>query len=460
MGRTIGRPAATVLLLAAFAAPAAGQGFSVYNQSACSSARGGAVAAAPCPDASSIYFSPAALAFQPSTFSLGATVVHNSGAFTYDQSGQTVDRKAANPVVPQAYLSYRFGPEGRLAAGIGVWAPFGLTLKWPETFEGRFLSWNTSVTGIYVQPTLAWQIVPGKFSVAAGPQIVFGGMEINQHQDAYYLGAPAYPFRPLPEIVPGTDIVSANMKGTGTGYGFQVGAFWMASDQLSFGARYMHQVKVDLSGDATFQPLNQDLLVTVAPGVRVPFGAVIANQAPYLFAPGGPFSDQGVEATITFPAEAVVGVNLKVTPELALEGDFQWNRWSVFDTVTAKFESGTELELAMDYEDTQTYRAGFTYTAAQNLDLMGGFSYNGPAAPAQTVTPLLPDAARQIYGLGFVYSFGALRAEAYYNYVNQEDRAGRVRNPEPGTNPLTLNIGTYSNQASLFGLTLAYVFGY
>ncbi len=453
MGRNMVRPAGFSLLLAAMAAPAAGQGFAIYNQSACSSARGGAVVAAPCPDASSIYFSPAALAFQPSTISLGATAVNNSGSFKYDNGGMTVDREAATPLVPQAYASFRFGPEGRLAAGIGVWAPFGLTLEWPETFEGRFLSWNTTVSGIYLQPTLAFQVVPGKFSIAAGPQVIFGGMEINQHLDAPV----EVPQLALLGVPLGTDLASAKMNGTGTGYGFQVGAFWIASDRVSIAARYMNQVKVDLSGDATFEQVMHPDLVLTTPAGPVPFDVLIGSQG--LFLPGGPLADQGVEASITFPAELVVGANLKLTPQLAIEGDYQWVRWSVFDTVAATFENGQELSLAMDYNDASVYRAGFTYSASPAFDLIGGFSYNKPAAPDQTVTPLLPDATRQIYGLGFVYSFGSLRAEAYYNYVNQEDRAGRVRSELPGvTDPMALNVGVYSNQASLFGLTLAYVF--
>ena len=73
MGRCILRPAGYAVLVAAIAAPLTAQGSSVYNHSACSSAMGGATIAAPCQDASSVYYNPGALALQPSTVGAGTS---------------------------------------------------------------------------------------------------------------------------------------------------------------------------------------------------------------------------------------------------------------------------------------------------------------------------------------------------------------------------------------------------
>ena len=453
------RPLGCAILFAALASPLAGQGSSVYNQSACASAKGGAVVAAPCQDASSVYYNPAALALMPSAVSAGLTVVYNSGSFTYDTTGVVVERDPATPIVPQAYGSFRFGQDQRFAAGFGVWAPYGLGIEWPEDFEGRFISWKTALRGIYLQPTLSWQLIPGKLAIGGGPQIVFGGIELNQGIDAPVvsdtlasLGVPL-----------GTDIATANLAGSGVGLGGQIGLYYTFSDRFSIGARYMLPVQVDLDGDADFERvLNPDIILRIPDETgttqSVPLDALLAPR----FAEGGALADQSATAGLEFPPQAVVGVRFGATPTLAISADYQWTGWSTFDEIAATFENGGSLDLTLNYEDTHTFRTGAALDASDALQLRGGFIYNTAASPDETVTPILPEAERQLYSVGFGYDFGSLRADAYYNYVNQADRRGRVRSELPPTiideTAEQLNVGVYSSTAHLFGLTLSYVF--
>jgi long-chain fatty acid transport protein len=453
MGRHLLRPLAIAALAAASASPAFAQGSSVYNQSACVSARGGAAIAAPCADASSVYYSPGALALMPSTLSAGFSAIYNTGSYTYDGTGEVVERDAAVPIVPQAYISYRFGADQRWAGAFGVWAPYGLGIEWPEEFEGKYASWKTQLRGIYLQPTISYQITP-RLGIGAGPQIVLGGIELNQYLDAP-VAIDDFSFLPL-----GTDIATAKLEGSGNGLGGQIGIYYEASDRLALGARYMHSVKLDLDGTADFTALsNPDVFVPV-PGLgTVPLDAVLASQ----FQTGGAFADRDVEASLEFPAQAVVGVRFGATPLVSIMADYQWTQWSSFDRITTNllFEAGGEpLALQLDYNDAHTFRLGTEFAAGPGLELRGGFVYNTAATPDQTVTPILPEAERQLYTLGIGYDLGMIRADAYYNYVNQADRRGRVRGELPGSYTIDdLNIGVYSATAHLFGLTLSYVFG-
>ena len=462
---TLGPVMVAVLVLlttAAAAVPLAGQGSSVYNHSACASARAGATIAAPCGDGSSVYYNPGALAFQPSLIGAGLNVIMNEGSFTYDEGGVVVERERAAPVVPHGYLSVRFGADQRWAGSIGVWAPYGLGLEWPEEdFEGRFISWKTRLQGIYLQPTISYQVIPGKLAIGAGPQIVFGGIEINQYIDAS-TSDPRLSFLPLE-----TELAKAKLEGSGTGYGAAVGFLYQASDRFSFGARYMHSVEVDLDGDADFtRIMNPDILVpdAVLPqpaGLLVPLDAVLDFLG--IYDEGGSLDDQAVSATLTFPAQAVAGIRFGATPELDIMADYQWTRWSSFDKITADFdnEGVQNLELDLGYEDTHTFRLGGELAASPSVDLRGGFIYNTAASPDQSVTPILPEADRQLYTFGIGYDLGAFQADAYYNYVNQADRRGRVRTSLPGVpaGSDALNVGVYSTTAHLVGLTLSYAFG-
>ena len=462
MARSMVRAAGLTVLAAALAAPLAGQGSSVYNQSACASARAGAAVATPCRDASSVYYNPGLLALMPSAVSAGFSAIYNKGTFTYDTTGMVVERDPAVPIVPQAYLSYRFGPDQRLAGGLGFWAPYGLGIEWPDDFEGRYVSWKTALRGLYLQPTLSYQVIPGKLAIGGGPQVVFGGIEVNR-----YLDAPVLSDQLAALGIPlNTPVAQAQLEGDGVGIGGAVGLYYEVSERFAIGARYMLPVTVDLEGTADFEVVSQPGVIATVPDpanpgefINVPLDNLVAPQ----FAPGGPLEDQSAEASLEFPPQAVVGVRIGATPELAISADYQWTGWSTFDEINAQFENDGGLDLVLNYEDTHTYRTGLTFTATPQVEVRGGFIYNTAATPDQTVTPILPEAERQIYTAGFGYDAGRFQADVYYNYINQADRRGRVRSELPPTfvdePPEQLNIGVYSTQAHLVGLTLSYVFG-
>jgi long-chain fatty acid transport protein len=459
MGRRFVRSLGCAVLFGALASPLGAQGSSVYNHSACASALGGATIAAPCQDASSVFYNPGALAVQPSTVSAGLNVIYNYGDFTYDTTGTVVDREGAAPIVPHAYLNYRFG---KAALALGFWAPYGLGLEWPEDFEGRFVSWKTQLRGLYLQPTLAYELIPGKLAIGAGPQIVFGGIEINQHVD----GPVADNTLAALGIPLGTDIAAAKLSGDGTGVGGAFGIYYKPNSRFAIGARYMMAVEVGLEGDAEFDQISNPDIVLRVPGptgetVTVPLDAQLAP----LFEPGGSLADQGAEATIEFPPQAVVGIWFGATPELGLSFDYQWTGWETFDQILAEFDGGADdLPLPLLYENTHSFRSGATYALSPAVEARGGFIYNTAASPDESVTPILPEAERQLYTLGLGWASDAFRADIYYNYVNQADRRGRVRTSTTppivsGPEGADLNVGVYSTTAHLVGVTLSYVFG-
>lgn len=456
MSRTVLRSVGMALALGGVAAPAMGQGSSVYTQSACVSAQGHTGVAMPCFDASGIYYNPAALALMPSAVSGGFTAVFNRGAFTYDTTGLVVERERATPIVPQAYAAHRVGGADRFAVGLGVFAPYGLGIEWPQDFEGRFVSWKTQLRGLYFQPTLAYQLVPGRLAIGGGPQVVLGSIELNQHLDAPVL-EPLLAQLGLPL---GTDVAQAVLSGSGTGFGAQIAVYYEHNDRLALGARYMHSVKVDLGGDGEFTPIwNPDRILSLPDGqggtMHVPLDSVMAPQ----FRAGGPLADQSAEASLSFPAQAVVGVRFGATPQLTLSAEYQWAGWSAFDEIRAEFEGGEELILPLHYEDAHTFRVGGSYLASPELTVRAGFLYNTAATPDQTVTPILPEAERQLYTLGLGYRLGSIQADAFYNVMSQADRRGRVRGELPGgVTGADLNVGVYSANVHLVGLTLSYGF--
>src|SRR5471030_2763237 len=131
------------------------QGYGVYEQSACAMGRAGAGVASPCDDGSGMFFNPAGIALDGNpVVSATVTGIAPRGTFT-DSSSNLVSRLNNRTIpVPTGYFA---APVGRVVAGLGVFAPYGLVNDWPVTAEGRYLGYYSSIKSIYVQPTLAFK---------------------------------------------------------------------------------------------------------------------------------------------------------------------------------------------------------------------------------------------------------------------------------------------------------------
>ncbi len=447
------------------------QGIGVSAHSSCSSGRFEAVAADPCADGSAVFYNPGALALEPSVISVGASIIRNSHTFTADADPTTVYKRGpANPLVPHVWANWRGGE--RWAVGAGFWAPYGLTLTWPVTFPGRFGGYDNTVKAIYIQPTAAYQLIPKRLSVGAGLAVAMGTVDLNLREDLATQTVPGAGGATFNNFgIPfGTDFANANLHGTGTSVAGHFGAVLKITDALSLGARYMMGEKVNFNnGKATFSPVPTGRTLAAGNPFGAPAGTPLDALFTSQFQSGGQLATQGVKTSITFPAQAVVGVAWKAVPTLELSGDWQWTNWAKWDSVALNFANGSTQQLYLANQNTNTFRVGAQWAALPTLDLRGGWGYNKPAETDIAVSPLLPEAARDYYALGLGYRLaGNLVADAYYQHVVQAARRGRLY-------PLTaaqvkafnstgattgVNTGLYTSKGDLFGVTLSYMFGH
>ena len=462
--------AAAAVACVAAGTPLRAQGSAVMTHSSCALALGGAGVADPCDDGSAMLFNPAGLANTPSLVTVGWTGVTAGGDFTYNNTGERIEREEGTTSVPFAYAAYRFSD--RVAAGIGAFAPYGLGLDWPactaaqinggtctgDNFEGRFVSYDTKLTNIYIQPTVAVSATPW-LSFGAGVDYVSAEIDINQRLDLAEQQVPGQPagftFGRV-GVRSGTDFADANLNGTGSGFGFHLGAQARLGNVISVGARYLSEVEIDYEGDARFTQINT--------GFVVPGGGPIDPQlAAAQFAEGRPLSAQSISTGLTLPSQIVVGVAVTPMERLRLLADYQWTGWSSFDEAPLDFEVLTDQTLVLDYQDTDTYRLGAEFGATDALTLRAGFIYNTAAEKEFSVSPLLPEAERNYYSLGLGYRFGrGLGVDVGYQLVDQADRAGRVRGRTPGMTDAELearNVGVYGSTASVLNVTFSYRFG-
>lgn len=457
--------------LALTAASAHAQGSAVMTHSSCATAMGAAGVARPCEDGSAILFNPAAIANQPGVVGLGWTGIRTGGSFTYDITGEEIERDPSTASVPFGFASMRLGR--RFAAGIGAFNPYGLTSEWPvcdvETprcddvnFEGRYVSYHTQLKNIYIQPTVAFQATPW-LSLGAGLDVVMATLEIHQRADLASLTVPgqAFTFGNL-GVPSGTDFADVKLSGDGTGITFNLGATARVNDKVSLGVRYMHSTEIDYDGDADFTPVATGLTLPFGNPLGAPGGAPVDALLAGQFATGA-LVDGDIATTLTLPAQLVIGGAFRPLERLTLLADYQWTTWEDFDQATIEFGNASSPDqlLVLDYQNTNTFRFGGELGATDALALRAGFIFNTAAEKAASVSPLLPEAERNYYSAGIGYRLPAgLGIDLGYQFIDQADRRGRVRGRSSLTQtPQQLNVGVYHADASVFNVTLSYRFG-
>jgi long-chain fatty acid transport protein len=436
---------------------AAAQGFAVYEQSGCAMGRGVTGVAAPCPDGSAVFFNPAGLSFEKTQIGLGASFIGPFGNFTDDTTGQVSTLNEHYYPVPNFFVSRPFGT--RVAAGIGVFAPYGLTTDWPDTSQGRFLGYKSVVQGLFIQPTVSFKL-NDNVSIGGGLDITYLNVELRQRADlsTQPLGTTGLTFGQLNLVCPaavcgsvpaGTDFADVQLKGNTYSVGFHLGVLAKVNDKVSIGARYLAEQSVDMT-DGTIETSQISV-----PNVRVPLGGtlvpvdtVMASQA---FAAGKPLqSGQGARTELPMPAQFVVGTAIQVAPPVTIFADYQFTHWSAFDVLPIDGDY-LQSEIVENYGNTHGIRLGADFVLNDTVTLRAGFDGHNAAAPDETVTPNLPEGKRVEFmgGAGFRLT-SSMRLDVSYMRLFQPERAGRT-----GALP---NNGVYNFDANLFGAMISFQF--
>jgi long-chain fatty acid transport protein len=446
------------LLLCAGVIPslALAQGFGVYEHNTCAMARAGVTAASPCADGSAIYFSPAGLAGLSGThFSAGVTLIGAQGNFTDDFLAHKTDLDNPLIPVPNGYFAHAFSP--KLTAGIGVFAPYGLETKWPTAgFEGRFVGYHTDIRSIYIQPTVGYQVTP-RLKVGLGFAYITSRLELHQRADlSTQFAAPGVTFAML-GMPHGTDFADAALEATGTGFAVNFGGILKINDRLSIGGHWLTRKTIAYDGAAAFDTVLTGYRLAAGNPLGLPAGTPVDALVAGQFLPGQALSDGAVHTSITMPPQGTLGFAYKVNDEWTVMADYQLVVWGWFNTVKIDFDrfandTLVDITLRPQNTDTHGFRFGTEYRYSPKLILRGGYLYHTASSPANFVTPLLPEAARNEFTLGAgVDLTPKLHADLAYQYIRQNDRRGLVSTSAGNT-------GVYQFSAHLFGLGLAYTF--
>jgi long-chain fatty acid transport protein len=477
---------AAALLAPAVAAPlgaAGAQGFGLNEIGTCAVAKAGANTSAPCADASSLYWNPGAVSSVPTGTSVYASgsLINVSGQFRQDVSGRSFAGNPPSSIPP--VLGFTVHTVPRLVLGVVGYVPYGLTSQWGGDFPGRFASQKAALQTYYLQPTAAYELIPGRLSVGAGAVAAYSRLELRQALDFSTQASPLGGTFQTLGFAPGTEFGRALVKGDGMGVGYNVGAQAKLTSRIALGARYLSEVRIRYqnagatftvsprAGDVVFRG-GDAFLGAVNPGrtaVGLPAltaGSTLADFVLPNFFPGGRLGPgQTASTEITHPAQIQGGVSY-TDARNTLSAEYANIRYSAFDRLPVTFtnaEGATNTAISrtllQDYEDSHGVRVGGEHRTRRGVAGRVGFSYIRTPAPEQSVTPFLPDMDRYNFsaGVGVPLGGGRYVLDAGFLRVETEGRRGRTADrleTQTAAQATALNNGFYELTANVFSVGL------
>lgn len=454
---------ASAALLASWAAVAGAQGFGLNEIGTCTVGRGQAGTGAPCRDASTIYWNPAAATrLEGWSLSGGAAAIHLTGAFRSD-TGRSDEADVPTRVPPSLFVNHM---RGRWALGVGAYVPYGLTSQWHDDFPGRFLVRRAQLTTFYVQPNVAFAITPS-WSIGGGPVIARSKVELAQSVD---LSSQALPgtqgvtFAALGVPVP-TEFARVTLEGSDWALGFHAGLHGTIGSRVELGARFLSRLHFDYAATAAFSAVPTGLRLPVAlplPGGALPAGTPVDALLASQFAPGGALAAQDVRSELPHPAQLQAGVGYTGVPRLTVVVDGTWVEWSTFRDLPLAFEGGAGTRTFIeDFRDSWSVRAGVDYALRPRWVVRGGLAFVRTPVPDETVTPLLPDSNRRNFTLGLSAPLGrTIGLDVGYLHVDTPERRGRiVDRPSRSLTAAQLNRGVFALDVNVLSVGLTARFG-
>ena len=369
-------------------------------------------------DPSAIYFNGAGLnQLTGVNFMLGTTLI--APVFTFrGVSPQVTEYDATKQTFfpTHFYASYTYNPDW--AFGIGFTSPFGLGSQWDPNWPGRYLAIGITLKVFTISPVASYKLLDN-LSVSAGLVYSFASVDISK-------AAPQTPFS-------GDALISMNGKDNSE-FGYNLGALYKPSDNLSFGVSFHSKILYRFKGTVSTNGAPQ-----------------LASQLP----------NGNVSADLTTPLNLAFGAAYRIMPKLLVSADFQYVGWSSYDTLTFNFSNPKEtIPNPRLYDNSYIARLGAEYNLTPDWDIRAGIYFDKSPVKAEYVNPSLPESDRLGFSCGAGYKITKkLSVNAAYLFIRNQQltvnnsQEDYVTGNVDSNNPFN---GTYNAYANLVSLTLSY----
>jgi len=327
--------------------------------------------------------------------------------------------------VPNAYAVLPTANK-KLWFGLGLTAPFGLSLNYDPAWFGRYDSIEDRLLTIDLAPSVAYKI--NKF-ISIG-----GGLDV-QYADATLSNALPNTLQPGGPTAATDGLLTLRENSFAVGY--NLGIMLQPLPDTRVGVTYRSGMSYTLDGNATINGLTGPL----------------AGQ-------NGVFA---VSTDLKLPSIVSFGVVHQLTSRITLLGDVQWFDWSRFAEIRVKFADGRpDAVVPENYRDSWTAALGVEYRWSDSLTVRTGFQFDETPIVDAFRNTEIPDGNRYWITIGASYKlFDHAIIDAAYAHAFFEDGAVDITRSFYGGTPAagTVSInGLAKTDVDSISLNLRYTF--
>ncbi len=289
--------------------------------------------------------------------------------------GETWSNTEAPGYVPNLY--YVRQQNDRLWWGIGVFTRFGNSTEYEPTWPGRYNSYLAKITGLTVQPTIAYK-VSDKLSIAAGADINYIKLDLKRK----------IPYKNLFGVT-GPDI-DFELSGDNIALGWLLGFNYDFTDNTSLAVNYRSKVT---------QKMDADVNLSI------------------------PFLNTGAYGEVTLPDSFTFGLGHRFNEKTRAEIGATYTKWSTYDklemTFDKNFPKSTDIK---NWKDVWRYQIGIEHKLNDEWSIMGGYAYDNSPMPDETMDFMVPTGDRQTVSIGFKKRSGNSELAFAWGFMWIKDR--------------------------------------
>lgn len=382
---------AQLLLIAIATIPAAafGAGFALNEQSARTMGQAFAGRVSDADNASTLASNPAGMSFlERREVSAGFSFIDAHSDISHVTStaaGLDVSGSNDGDIIPFSTVPFGYYVQpinDHWAAGVGLYAPFGLTTDYESGFQGRYFGTRSDIQVITLQPSVSYQLDNG---VALGLGITYNQFDGELQKKVF--------------VAPGLGDINAKVTGDDAAWGYNIGVIYPFDDHTRIGLTYYSKVDYTLEGDTQLSNLPAS------------FGTSTIRY------------DAALD--IETPDRIDIGLTHQLTPNMTLHADFSRTDWSTMQEIRVQNRNApaalSESVEPLEWKASMFYSAGLSYQVDSQWRVRAGIGYDEQPIPDATRSVRLPAGDRTLLGIGATWSpLPDLDIDASYMYIQEE----------------------------------------
>ncbi|MBZ0274323.1 outer membrane protein transport protein [bacterium] len=296
-----------------------------------------------------------------------------------------------NPLdtIPGLFVTTDFGEDKDVTFAYGMYGPYGVTARYPETHAGRYNVIETNSSQVYFSSGLGFKIAPW---LALGGGISLINVSIRNF----------YGFTVVGERDPRYDTVAEFYAHNKTRPAWFAGFILFPDDKVQIAASMIPRLaRMKFTGylRAELPPL---------------YGAILGEDV---------YKDE-LKTHVDYPEQYRFGLRFVPMDLFDIEFGATFIPWSLVVGYDIDLEDEVLIKdffLPLEWRDAWTYRVGTDWKVHKNFRVRAGYFYEEGATPEESLGAGAIDTNRHGYAVGFSATFFGVTTDWAYNHIALDD---------------------------------------